>query len=338
MKEPVVITGSPYKKGGAIFDQHKDSIEWILTDDDEESVAREVRKAKVRIAVLGVYRYQNALYHALSDNSHEKHALIARFGVGFDSVDTNLCEQLNIFVTITPGALEQSVAEHTIALLLSIARNIPEQHQRTHDKAFESILGFELKKRSLGIAGLGRIGKQVASIASNGFGMNVHAFDIISVEEQAESMGITAERFCRDFGIEMYTTNFEEFAKSVDMISIHMPSDESTRDYFDKKRLNMLRDGTILINTSRGALIHEKDLYEALQTQKLKAAALDVFSKEPYEPISPDCDLRKLDNLIMTPHVASNTIEANNNMAAKVMHNIKSFLGDRFGDMTRAIP
>ena len=338
MKESVIITESSYRKGRSVFDQYRDTVEWILTEGDEEIVARELKKSNARIAVLGVNPYRDSLYRALSENSRGDHALIARFGVGFDGIDTARCRELNIFVTITPGTLEQSVAEHTIALLLSVARNIPESNRKTREGAFGATPGFELKGRSLGIAGMGRIGRRVASIAAGGFCMKVYGFDCISVEEQAKLQGVSVERFLKDFGIELYTRDFQEFARSVDIISIHMPTDDSTRDFFDKRRLGMLHKGTILINTSRGALINETDLFEALSTHKIKAAALDVFSKEPYEPVSPDCDLRQLDNIIMTPHIASNTVEANNNMAAKVMLNIKNFLDGGFDDLTKAEP
>ena len=116
-----------------------------------------------------------------------------------------------------------------------------------------------------------------------------------------------------------------------------MPANKETRGFFNAERLSALGSSSCLINTARGALIDEAALYDALKRGRLKAAALDVFGSEPYVPVSPDKDLRKLPNVILTPHVASNTLEANFRVQQNILQNIEKFLGKRYGEMTRIV-
>ena len=337
MREPVVITEVSYTKGQRVFDQHKDTIEWILTEPEEPAVSQAVRKNGARITVLSVEPYRSDLYIALSEVAGDRPALIARFGVGFDSIDTKLCLKHNIYLTITPGTLDQSVAEHTIALLLSLVRHISVLDRDMHAGKYSPMRGIELRGKPLGVAGFGRIGKRVAQIAAHGLGMKVYAYDCVPLEDQAALHKASTEKFLSDHGIVEYSTDFVSFSRKVRIIAIHMSSNETTRNFFNADRFNGMLDGTVLINTSRGALISEPDLSAALSSGKLAGAALDVFANEPYKPVSADCDLRNLDNVILTPHVASNTTEANENMAAKVVENIQSFLKQDYDSLTTAV-
>ena len=166
MREPVVITEVSYTKGQRVFDRHKDTIEWILTEPEEPAVSQAVRKNRARITVLSVEPYRSDLYIALSEVAGDRPALIARFGVGFDSIDTKLCLKHNVYLTITPGTLDQSVAEHTIALLLSLVRHISVLDRDMHAGKYSPMRGIELRGKPLGVAGFGRIGKRVAQIAA----------------------------------------------------------------------------------------------------------------------------------------------------------------------------
>ena len=340
MREPVVIVQVCYDKGKTIFDKHSDRFQWIQTAEDEEIVTNKVRENKARIAVLGVAPYRAALYAALAEvaggrqEAGSRPALIARFGVGFETIDTELCKQSNIYLTITPGTLDQSVAEHTIALLLAVTRHVSVLDRAMHAREYTAVRGIELAGKPLGIAGFGKIGKQVALIASRGLNMKIHAFDCLSLAEQARQQGKSIDDFVSFYGISEYTTDFEVFAAQVPIVSIHMSTNDQTRDFFDAQRLALMQDGAVLINTGRGALISEPDLYEALASGKLVGAGIDVFAREPYTPVSAEHDFRELPNVVLTPHVASNTTEANQNMASAVVTNIDAFLQSKYDALT----
>ncbi|HEB10013.1 MAG TPA: hypothetical protein ENI06_02225 [Spirochaetales bacterium] len=337
MKEPVVITEKEYGKGEHFFSEYADSIQWIPCHVDEIAVTRSIEASGARILVLGVERYSGSLYPALAGNAGAGPGLIARHGVGFDGINLDLCRKHNIFLTITPGSLDRSVAEHVMALLLSTARNIPALDNRMHNDRFNPKTGFELFNKILGIAGFGNIGKKVALIASKGFGMQVSAYDSLSLAEQAAKERLSSDAFLSNYGVHEYFTDFDSFIKKVNILTIHLPVNQSTRYYFNSERLGKMNPDSILINTGRGALVDEKALYTALSSRRLKAAAIDVFNHEPYEPVSPEYDLRKLPNIILTPHVASDTFEANESMQRKVVDNIHLFLEDKHEEMTRVV-
>jgi phosphoglycerate dehydrogenase-like enzyme len=181
------------------------------------------------------------------------------------------------------------------------------------------------------------IGKQVAGIASHGLGMKVIAFDCLSLADQVSREGISESTFSRKYGVQKCVKDYREFAESVDILSIHMPANDETQGFFDAERLSALKSSSYLINTARGALIDEAALYDALHSGGLRAAALDVFCSEPYVPVSPGKDLRTLPNVILTPHVASNTLEANFRVQQNILQNIEKFLGEQYGEMTRIV-
>jgi lactate dehydrogenase-like 2-hydroxyacid dehydrogenase len=224
-----------------------------------------------------------------------------------------------------------------MALLLSTARNIPTLDNSMHGNRFNSKTGFELFNKALGIAGFGSIGKKVALIASRGFGMHVFAYDSLSLPEQAAKESMSSDAFLSNYGVREYYTDFDSFIKKVNILTIHLPVNENTRYYFNSDRLEKMNPDSILINTGRGALIDEKALYTALSSRRLRAAAIDVFDHEPYEPIPPEYDLRKLPNIILTPHAASDTIEANENIERKVMENIHFFLSEKYEGINRVV-
>ena len=337
MKDPVIITEYTFKRGERIFSEYSDRIQWIVCPAEEETVARKVLEEKARIVVLGVDRYQGPLYEALSDTAKPAPAIIVRHGVGYDGINTELCRKHNIFLAITPGVLDQSVAEHAIALLMSLARNIPYLDREFHEGRFVRKPGFELKGKILGIAGFGRIGKSVAAIASCGLGMTVEAFDLLPLARQAEGEGISEEAFRTRYGLRGYHTEFEPFARLLDALSINLPLNKATTHFINAHRLAALKDGAILINTGRGPLVDEKALYAALVSGKLGSAGLDVFEREPYTPVLPEMDLRTLPNAILTPHAASDTEEANERMQRMVMENIFAYIQGKFEKLNRVV-
>jgi D-3-phosphoglycerate dehydrogenase len=337
MKRPIVCTEAQYKKAKVNFRRYGAHYEWISCPEEEEVLAARVREKNACIAVVGTYPYRGQLYQALRESAGQGPALIARHGVGYDSLDLNLCEHHNIMVTITPGTLDRSVAEHAIALMLSLVRDIPALDRSMREDRFIPVTGVEVSGKTLGVAGFGKIGKRVAVIASSGLAMNVLAFDSLPLAEQLDREGISEAEFRTKYGLQAYLTDYRRFAESVDILSIHLPATDQTRGLFDAERLATLKPTSYLINTSRGALIDEDALYLALAGGNLKAAALDVFLNEPYAPLSPDRDLRQLPNVILTPHVASNTLEANFRVQQNILKNIDNFLRGRYTEMTRVV-
>jgi lactate dehydrogenase-like 2-hydroxyacid dehydrogenase len=337
MKEPVVVEEQVWRKGREVFAAQEGSVGWTVCPTGEEQVSAAIAGTGARVAVLGAARFRGPLYQALSRTAGERPALIARFGVGYDGIDAAQCRRNRVFVTNTPGALDQSVAEHAIALLLALARCIPSLDRDMRSGSFRPVTGFELHGKALGIAGFGRIGRRTAFIASRGLGMPIHAYDTISIEEQALREQTTVEELRERYDIAGYHTDFADFARSVRMVSIHLPVTDATRGFLSRGTLALFPDGTLLVNTGRGALVDERALFEALTSGRISGAALDVFAEEPYRPVGPDCDLRTLGNVVLTPHVASNTAEANANMAGGVIRNVRAFLGGSFDELSRVI-
>ena len=337
VKETVICTEAQFVKGEENFRRYGSAYDWISCQEEEENLARCIRDSRAKITILGTYRYRGQLYQALAESAGEGPALIARHGVGYDGVNLELCKENNIMVTITPGTLDQSVAEHTVALILSLVRNIPALDRSMRESRFEPVTTMELAGKILGVAGFGKIGKQVAMIASRGLAMKVIAFDSLALEEQLSREGFGKEEFYRRYGLSEYFTDYSEFAESPDILTIHMPVLEGTLNFFDADRLSALKSSAYLINTGRGALIDEDALYDALKVGQLRAAALDVFHNEPYAPVSTAKDLRQLPNVILTPHVASNTVEANFRIQQNILQNIERFLQGRYKEMTRVV-
>ena len=220
--------------------------------------------------------------------------VIGRAGVGVDNVDIDAATRRGIVVANAPESTVVSAAEHTIGLLVALSRNIPQAHAALKQGRWERgrYGGIELEGKTLGVLGFGRIGQQVARRAL-GLGMRVVAYDPF----------VSKERF-RELGAERVETP-EEVYGAADFLTLHLPLTEETRGQIGKTALEQMRDGVRLINAARGELVDETALLEALQSGKVGAAALDVFSAEPYAG-----PLLELDNVVVTPHLAASTEEA----------------------------
>ena len=244
--------------------------------------------------------------------------IIANFAVGFDNVDLEAAKQRNILVSNTPGVLTNTVAEHTFALMLAIAHRISEGDRFSRAGLYKAwgpqlLLGTDVSGKVLGIVGLGRIGSKVAEHAVRGFGMKVLYTDVKPSPE-----------FEKEYGA-VFVEKLEELLPQCDFVSIHVPLLDSTRHLFNEERLKMMKPAAYLINTSRGAVIDEKALAEALAGGVIKGAAIDVFEFEP--AIAPE--LKQLENVIITPHIASATEETRNKMAELAALNIIEALEGR---------
>jgi len=242
--------------------------------------------------------------------------IIARFGVGYDNIDIEACSRRGIIVTHTPGVLSGAVADLTWALILSLSRGIVKADRFTRKNWAKSglkpPLGRELKGKTLGIFGLGRIGLEVA-MRAQGFGAKVIYHDIIMRKDFEEKLKIKY-------------VGFKKLLKLSDVISIHVPLLPTTRRIIGKKELELMKPSAILINTSRGPIVDQEALVEALEKKRIGGAGLDVFEEEPL----PSNDrLANLDNVILTPHIGSATVETRRKMAAKCIKNVKAFFEGR---------
>ncbi len=236
--------------------------------------------------------------------------VIGRAGVGIDNVDVEAATRRGIIVANAPESTVVSAAEHTIGLLVALARNIPQAHAALKQGRWERKThgGIELAGKTLGVLGFGRIGQQVARRAL-GLGMRAVAYDPY----------VSAERF-RELGVDRVETP-EEVYDAAEFLTLHLPLTDETRRSIDASAFARMRDGVRLVNAARGELVDEDALLEALRSGKVAGAALDVFSSEPYTG-----PLLELDNVVVTPHLAASTGEAQDRAGVIVAEQVAAAL------------
>lgn len=232
--------------------------------------------------------------------------IIGRAGVGVDNVDLPTATKRGVIVVNSPEGNTVAAAEHTWAMLLSMARSIPQAHSKLKSGVWDkkSFKGVEVLNKTLGVVGLGKIGRRVASYAL-GMGMNVIVSDPFITEDYAQGLGVKL-------------VNLETIYKESDFITFHIPKTKETLNMINAQSLAKMKKGVRLVNVARGGIINEADLYEALKSGQVAAAALDVFEKEPCDK-SP---LFELDNIVVTPHLGASTVEAQVNVAVDVVEQI----------------
>ena len=241
--------------------------------------------------------------------------IFADYAVGYNNIDVDEAKKRGIVVTNTPGVLTDSVAEHTFAMILSVTSRITEGDRFTRAGKYdgwapELLLGMDIKGKTLGIIGAGMIGSQVSNIAKGGFGMNVIYFDIKKNDEFESATG--AE----------FRGSVEDVLKEADVVTLHVPLLDSTRHLVNKERLGLMKPTAYLVNSSRGPVIDEDALVGTLREKKIAGAALDVFENEPALADG----LAELENIVITPHIASATIETRQKMSEMAAQNIIAFL------------
>jgi D-3-phosphoglycerate dehydrogenase len=236
--------------------------------------------------------------------------VIGRAGSGLDNIDITAATKKGIVVMNTPGGNTITTAEHTLALMFALARQIPQATASIKQGKWEKkkFMGVELFNKTLGVVGIGNIGSQVAK-RSQAFAMNVIAYDPFLSEEKAKAIGVEK-------------VSLEVLFSRSDFITIHTPITAETRNMINKETINKMKDGVRIINCARGGIINEKDLYDALVEGKVAGAALDVFEKEPPE----NNPLLTLDNVISTPHLGAATNEAQENVAIAIAEQIADYL------------
>ncbi|MFA5362292.1 MAG: phosphoglycerate dehydrogenase [Candidatus Omnitrophota bacterium] len=241
----------------------------------------------------------------------KKLRVVGRAGVGLDNVDLEAATQKGIIVMNTPAGNTISTAEHTMSMILSLSRNIPQANASMKKGEWKrsKFMGVELYGKTLGIVGLGRIGKEVAKHAFS-FGMRVLAFDPFLSREVAESLGIEV-------------VEVPELLENADYITVHTPLTEETRHFISTKEFARMKKGVRVVNCARGGIIDEAALVEAVKEGKVAGAAIDVFEKEPPDPAN---ELIKMDNVILTPHLGASTEEAQVNVAIEVAEIVRDAL------------
>jgi len=239
--------------------------------------------------------------------------VISRNGVGYDKVDIPAATRRGVAVTITPDGNYLAVAEHAFALLLAVARNIAESTRETRGGTWQRRSQLiPLRGRTLGIVGLGRIGRGVATRAK-AFGLRVLAYEPRPDLDFVQQQGIELVEL-----VQLFTAS--------DFVTLHTPLTSATKELINRRSLALMKPGSILINTARGGLVNEADLYDALSSGHLAGAGLDVLAVEP--PLA-NHPLLSLDNLTISPHVASLDEQAIQDMSLAAAHNIIEVLAGR---------
>ena len=273
-------------EGGVVGQLAEAGLELRFSTCEPTTPVAEVIKlvAGCQIVVAGGEPYTEEVFAASPALRH-----IARFGVGYDRIDLAAATAHSVVVTITPGTLEWAVADHTVALMLALAHDIVRRDATVRGGGWDARRGRDFWGRTLGIVGLGRIGRQVALCAS-GFQMR-----ILACEQQPD------HDFVREHYVELVA--LEQLLRESDFVTLHLPLTSQTRHVIDAEKLAWMKNEAYLINTSRGPLVDQDALYAALKAGQIAGAGLDVYAEEPpgQHPIT------ELDNVVLTPHCAAKT-------------------------------
>jgi D-3-phosphoglycerate dehydrogenase len=236
--------------------------------------------------------------------------VIGRAGTGVDNIDVNAASRKGILVMNTPGGNTISTAEHTMAMILSLCRNIPQAHKSITEGKWErkKYSGTELRGKTIAVLGLGKIGKEVAK-RSKAFGMNVIGFDPLLSDEIAGELGIEL-------------LSLDQIWPKADLITVHVPLSDATKDLISKITLEKCKDGVRIINCARGGIVNENDIVEAIESGKVAGAAFDVYTNEP-----PDFSGKLFSNqkIICTPHLGASTEEAQELVAIQISEQIRDY-------------
>lgn len=279
-----------------------------------------------RRVLMEQVRKIDGLYCLLTDDideeliaaAGERLRVISQVAVGFDNIDVKAATRRGICVTNTPGVLTETTADYAWALLMAVARRIVEADRYVRAGKWKipwglsMMLGGDIWGKTLGIVGTGRIGVAVARRAA-GFNMEVLYYDVVRNPDLERELGAKY-------------TELEDLLKRADFVTLHVPLDPKTHHLISERELRMMKKTAYLVNTSRGPVVDEKALYKALTEGWIKGAGLDVWEKEPTDPDNP---LLALDNITVSPHIASASVETRTRMAVMAAENLLSVLEGR---------
>jgi lactate dehydrogenase-like 2-hydroxyacid dehydrogenase len=280
---------------------------------DRDTLSAALTSSDAIVTTLG-----DSLDRALLQAAPARARMIAHFGAGYDNIDVRAARELGMVVTNTPGVLTDDTADLTLLLLLAVARRAGEGERELRAGAWTGwrpthLLGTRLAGKTLGLVGFGRIARAVARRAGDGFGMRVLVW--------SRSLSETSAREAR---VERRET-IEALVRESDFVSLHVPSTPDTRHLLDASRLSAFRPEAFLVNTSRGDVIDERALVDALRRRAIAGAGLDVYEHEPR--VSPE--LLALPNVVLLPHIGSATIESRTAMGMLVAANLEAFFAGR---------
>lgn len=284
----VVITQRLHDKGMELLEQHAQTV--VAGTGNPRELDPFLADADGLIIRIGSIDRQGLL-------AAKNLKVIGRPGVGVDDVDVATCTELGIPVVIVPGANTRSVAEHAMLLMFAAAKDLLRSDQETRRGNFgirSTFKAYELKDRTLGLIGGGAIGSEFGRMAQ-GIGMNVMVYDPFLKKDEVEARGWN------------HAPNLDDLYRKADVISIHVPLTEQTRNMIGDREFSLMKKDAILINCARGGIIDEDALYRALKGNRIHGAGTDVLAKEPFDTSSP---LMSLDNFVLTPHMAGQTKEA----------------------------
>ena len=304
MKQRVFVT---HKLPGKEIDKLKEDFEvdvWSDKDIGRKDLIDKVKGVDGIISLL-----TEKIDKEVMDAAGENLKVIANYAVGFDNVDCEEADKRKIVVTNTPGVLTESVAEHAIGLMFSVMKRITEGDKFIREGKFagwepDLLVGTGVRDKVLGVVGLGRIGRWTVKLA-NSLGMKVIYHSRTRDEEYEEMEGVVYH-------------SLEQLLEMSDVVSLSVPLHDDTKGMIGKKELKLMKRSAVLINTARGGVVEEKDLIEALKGGVIAGAGLDVFWEESKIPV----DLIKLQNVTLTPHIASFTNEIRERMEIEAVNNL----------------
>lgn len=311
----VVLVTDKVSESGLVPLRADDRFEVIKVDDSSDPAFMEALPRAHGLIVRSATKVRGELLA-----SADVLRVIGRAGVGVDNIDLDAATERGIAVMNAPAGNTVSAAELTMALILSMVRRVPQADasMRAGDWNRSALKGVELRGRTLGLIGAGRIGGEVAR-RCRAFGMNVVAHDPYLTSERAKDLHLRA-------------AELKDVLTSADVLSLHVPLTETTRDMIDADALASMKPGAFLVNVARGGVVNEADLAASLEAGHLAGAALDVFGNEPLEPDSP---LRGAPNLVLTPHLGASTAEAQELVATEIAEAVRGALAD--SDLSRAL-
>ena len=277
-----------------------------------------IKRIKPCEAVINIRAYSHFTRQVLTSCPNLR--LISIWGTGTDNVDLESARELGITVTNTPGANALSVAEHTIAILLALARQLPRLDKEVRSGNWPRVEMVQLSGKVLGLFGLGAIGRHVARIA-RGLGMDVLAWTLHPSPERAEESNV---RF----------VSKEALLKNADVVSLHLRLNDETKGFMRKKDFNLMKPHAFFVNTARAGLVGSGALDDALRSKKIAGAALDVYDQEPLPPGDP---LTTLPNVVLTPHNSGMTPEATLSGLMMAVENVEAFFEDKEIDPNRLV-
>jgi D-3-phosphoglycerate dehydrogenase len=283
----------------SIFLKAGDDVDRLLTSQGMEPVYRPWHGGRTEEELIDLLREVDGAivstdpFTARVIQAAERLRVISRTGVGYDAVDIKAATARGIVVTTTPGVNRHAVADWALALILCCARKVPENLAEVRRGAWTRHDGVDLHEKTLGVVGLGTIGKEVATRAK-AFGMRLLAYDLVQDTLYADAQGIAY-------------VSLEDLLRQSDFVSVHCFLNETTRHLINAERLLLMKPTAFLINTARGGIVDTEALYQALHAKRIAGAGLDVFEGEPLRADSP---LRALENVYLSPHCAGSTTDA----------------------------